>query len=144
MQKKHLQTWILVLTAATGARGYSHHESGLQSMGKIPWRGQMSCSGEPMSEFSVEGLASLCFPALFPYGRGDPTCKARRREVSLSEAFKHLIRYADLDTSGVIRWRFASDPRFPYWCLNIKQRHQLLGQAKMYIQQHPNDAHLTV
>ena len=46
-------------------------------------------SGEPMSEFSVEGLASLCFPALFPYGRGDPTCKARRREVSLREAFKH-------------------------------------------------------
>ena len=101
-------------------------------------------SGEPMSEFSVEGLASLCFPALFPYGRGDPMCKARRREVSLSEAFKHLIKYADLDTSGLIRWRFASDPRFPYWCLNIKQRHQLLGQAKIYIQQHPHDAHLTV
>ena len=40
-------------------------------------------SGEPMSEFSVEGLVSLCFPALFPYGRGDPTCKARRHEVSL-------------------------------------------------------------
>ena len=65
-------------------------------------------------------------------------------EVSLSEAFKHLIKYADLDTSGLIRWRFASDPRFPYWCLNIKQRHQLLGQAKIYIQQHPHDAHLTV
>ena len=97
-------------------------------------------SGEPMSEFSVEGLASLCFPALFPYGRGDPTCKARRREVSLSEAFKHLNKYADLDPSGLIRWRFASDPV----SLNIKQHHQLLGQAKIYIQQHPRDTHLTV
>ena len=28
-----------------------------------------------MSKFSVEGMASLCFPALFPYGRGDPKCK---------------------------------------------------------------------
>ena len=39
---------------------------------------------------------------------------------------------------------FRIRPRFPYWCLNIKQRHQLLGQAKIYIQQPPHDAHLTV
>ena len=64
-------------------------------------------SGPPMSEFSVKDLASLCFPALLPYGRGDPSCKARRCEVSLSEAFKHLIKYADLDPSGLIRWRFS-------------------------------------
>ena len=85
-------------------------------------------SGEPMSEFSVEGRASLCFPALFPYGRGDPTCKARRREVSLSEAFKHLIKYADLDTSGLIRWRFASP--FPLLVSQHQTASSVAGPSK--------------
>ena len=35
-------------------------------------------------------------------------------------------------------------PRFPYWALNMKQRHELLSQSKVYIQQHPCDASLTV
>ncbi len=41
-------------------------------------------------------------------------------------------------------WRFASHPRFPYWALNIKQRHQLLSQANVYLRQHPADANMTM
>ncbi len=51
---------------------------------------------------------------------------------------------SDQSPGGQIRWRFASHPRFPYWALNMKQRHQLLSQAKIYLHQHPRDANLTL
>ena len=101
-------------------------------------------TGQPINEFRTDGLATKVFPALFPYGTGDPTCKGRRHEVKLTECFKHLIRYGDTGPDSQQRWRFASHPRFPYWALNMKQRHQLLSQAKVYLHQNPRDAHLTV
>ena len=67
----------------------------------------------------AEGLATMAFPTLFPYGKGDPTV----REVCLTDGFKHLIKYADLSTDGLFAWRFASHPRFLYWALNMKQHH---------------------
>ena len=79
--------------------------------------------GDPINEFRTEGLASMAFPTLFPYGKGDPTKRTRLREVSSTDGFKHLIKYADLSTDGMFTWRFASHPRFPYWALNMKQRH---------------------
>ena len=85
----------------------------------------------------------MAFPTLFPYGKGDPTKRTRLHEVSLTEGFKHLIKYADLSTNGTFTWRFASHPRFPYWALNMKQRHQLLSQARIYLSQNPEDANLT-
>ncbi len=38
--------------------------------------------------------------------------------------------------------RFASHPRYPYWALNMKQRHQLLSQAKIYLRHNLSDANL--
>ena len=38
----------------------------------------------------------------------------------------------------------ASHPRFPYWGFNMKQWHQLLLQANIYMQQHTEGASLTV
>ena len=98
----------------------------------------------PINEFQTEGLATMVFPTLFPYGKGDPTCKGRHHAVTLAEAFKHLERYCDVLPNGQFYWRFASHPRFPYWALNMKQRHELLSQSKVYIRQHPCDANLTV
>ena len=97
----------------------------------------------PISEFKTAGLASMAFPTLFPHGKGDPTCPSRRHAITLTEAFKHLIHYADV-VDGKYYWRFASHPRFPYWALNMKMRHQLLSQSNVYMQQHPTDAELTV
>ena len=99
--------------------------------------------GDPINEFRTEGLATTAFPTLFPYGKGDPTKRTRVREVSLTDCFKHLIKCADLSTDGIFTWRFASHPRFPYWALNMKQRHQLLSQARIYLTQNPEDANLT-
>ena len=102
-----------------------------------------SNEGEPINEFHTEGLATMAFPTLFPYGKADPTNKRRRREVTLTEGMKHLIKYAERSSTGQFVWRFASHPRFTYWALNMKQRHQLLSQAHIYLTQNPQDANLT-
>ena len=60
-----------------------------------------SNEGDPINEFRSEGLASMVFPTLFPYGKGDPTKRTRLGEVSLTDGFKHLIKYADLSTHGI-------------------------------------------
>lgn len=43
-----------------------------------------------------------------------------------------------------LQWRFASHPRFPYWALNMKMRHQLISQASIYFHQNPDNANLTI
>ena len=88
-----------------------------------------------MNEFCTEGLATLAFPTLFPFGRGDPTCKQQRTTVTLSDALKHLVRYCDRSLDGSNRWRFTSHPRFPYWALNMKRRHQFLPQSSILLPQ---------
>ena len=103
-----------------------------------------SVTGNSINEFKTAGLASMAFPTLFPYGKGDPTNQGRKRAVSLADSFKHLMKYADQETDGRFRWRFASHARFPYWALNMKHRHQLLSQANIYLKQHPKDANLTI
>ena len=65
--------------------------------------------------------------------------------VSLSlKHFKHLTKFAERLLDGKYRWRFASHPRFPYWTLDKKQRHQLLSQANIYFHQHPTDVNMTM
>ena len=100
-------------------------------------------SKTPVSEFTTEGLATMAFPTLFPYGIGDPTKKQRHHAVSLTDAFKHLVSFGEIVNNKIV-WRFASHPRFMYWALNMKQRHQVLSQANVYMKQYPNDAALTL
>ena len=100
--------------------------------------------GNVVNEFKTNGLATMAFPTLFPYGKGDPTNRARQHGITLTEAFKHLIKFAEKLGHGKFEWRFASHPRFPYWALNMKQQHQLLSQANIYLRQHPADANMTL
>lgn len=53
-------------------------------------------AGQPINEFQTPGLATMAFPTLFPYGKGDPTTKDRLIEVTLADCFKHLLRYGDI------------------------------------------------
>ena len=101
-------------------------------------------AGQPINEFRTPGLASQAFPTLFPYGSGDPTYPGHQCEVSLTEGFKHLIKYGKKTTSNNLHWRFANHPCFLYWALNMKLRHQLLSQVKVYLHHNPGDANLTV
>ena len=57
---------------------------------------------------------------------------------------KHLVKFAKRLPNGKYRWRFASHPRFSYWALDMKQRHQLLSQSNVYLHQHPTDANMTI
>ena len=50
----------------------------------------------------------MAFQTLFPYGKADPTKKTCLREGSLTEGFKHLIRYVDCSTTGTFSWRFST------------------------------------
>ena len=52
-----------------------------------------SVTGNCMNEFKTAGLASMAFPTLFPYGKGDPTNQGRKRAVSLADSFKHLMKF---------------------------------------------------
>ena len=97
----------------------------------------------PVNEFKTPFLATMDFPTLFPYGHGDPTYGGRQRAVSLTDGLKHLIKYAEITKDNQRYWHFASHPRFPYWGRNMKQRHQVLSQANVYLQKHPEDANLT-
>ena len=86
-------------------------------------------------------MSTMSIPTLFLYGAGDPTFPGRQHEVSNTDAFKHLIRYGDITPDNQKHWRFASHPRFRCWALNMKQ---LLSQAKIYLQQNPQDANLSI
>ena len=103
-----------------------------------------STESNVVNEFKTDGLATMAFPILFLYGKGDPTNRARQHGITLTEAFKHLIKFAEKLENGKFEWRFASHPRFLYWALNMKQRHQLLSQANIYLCQHPADANMTM
>lgn len=99
---------------------------------------------QPINEFRTPGLATMAFPTLFPYGCGDPTNPGRYYNITLTEGFKHLIKYGEKTSHNDLHWRFANHPRFLYWALNMKLRHQLLSQAKVYLSQNPGDASLTM
>ena len=100
--------------------------------------------GEPINEFRTPFLATMSFPTLFSHGNRDPCNPGRPRSVPLTDAFKHLEKYGEITVDNVPYWRFASHPCFPYWALNMKQRHQLFSQARVYLQHHPGDASLSV
>ncbi len=105
-------------------------DSAIHSMvngdGPIDWP---DIAGQPINEFRTPGLAVQAFSALFPYGTRDPTHPGRQREVSLTKGFKHLIRFGEKTASNNLHWPPANHPRFPYWALNMRLRHQLISQA---------------
>jgi hypothetical protein len=91
---------------------------------------------QPINEFEYDGLASLCFPSLFPNGLGDPTKKSRIIEVSETDGFKHLLKYATIHTSSQeLYYPFAQHPQFKFWAYDRLRRHRSLDQAKVYLKQ---------
>ena len=60
----------------------------------------------PIKEFYTEGLATMVFPTLFPYGKGDPTCKGRHHAVTLTDAFKHdtVTHYRMVNFTGDLHY----------------------------------------
>jgi len=84
---------------------------------KQPETHNWTIGSEPLSEFSVQFLASMAFPTLFPDGKGDPTNIAVVSDIStnstqsFAERLKHLIKFAEY-IDGKWIYRFVSHPRF--------------------------------
>ena len=94
-----------------------------------------STCATPVNEFNTEGYISCAFPTLFPTGAAD-FLSPRLSTVTVGNYFKHFLLYHD--------GRFAKHPRFRYFALNTVMRHRALQTGKIYVRQHPHDAHLTV
>ena len=100
--------------------------------------------GEPVNEYRTEGLASMCYPWLFPDGVGDPTVTATPlEEVSFVQRVQHLMRIADF-VDGKPVWRFAADETFAFWALDRWHRWTVNSQASYFIKQNPREANITV
>ena len=98
----------------------------------VPW----PKSGDALiNEFSTEGYISCAFPTLFPTGAGDYVAP-RHHTVTAGNYFKHLMMYGD--------GQFAKHPRFRYFALNTEMRWRALQTGRVYINQHPRDARLTL
>lgn len=80
------------------------------------------------------------FSTLFPYGQGDPTYAGQQQPVTLTDKFKRFIKYAEKTADSRWHWCFCKPPTVALLGLNMKQQHQLLSQANIYLQQHPEDS----
>ena len=98
----------------------------------VPWPENGSV---PIDEFKTEGYISGAFPTLFPTGEAD-FLAPRQQSVTVGLYFKHLMMFKG--------GRFAKHPRFRYFALNTKMRWRSLQMGRVYINQHPEDARLTL
>lgn len=100
---------------------------------------------DPVSEFSTGYLGTLAFPCLFLNGRGDPwQLTAESVPEKRLGNMRHLLKYCEKTQDGKLECRFAENPRFVLWVYNIHYRHLALNQGKIYLQQNPGDANLTL
>ena len=93
-------------------------------------------------EYTTDFLATFAFPTLFPDGKGDPKNPCLQRYISFGNIIQHLLKYAE-KVHGKWVYRFASHPRFSYWALNMIQRKRALQQNSIFLQQNPDESHLT-
>ena len=98
----------------------------------IPWppRGDT-----PVNEFTTEGYISCAFPTLLPTGAGD-FLAPRLHAITVCNYFKHLMLYDN--------GQFAKHPRFRYFALNTEMRWRALQTGRIFVNQHPKDARLTL
>ena len=96
--------------------------------------------GPPLEEHPSMSLPQRAtsawpFPTLFPTGAAD-FLGQRCNQVTIGNYFTHLTKYRD--------GRFARHPRFRFFALNTEMRWRALQSGRIYVQQHPGDAQLTV
>ena len=91
----------------------------------------------------------MCFPDLFPTHQGSMFAFQRKEEIPLNKFIAHYTRYADVLPDGIylflassfqiyiytylgtIHYRFASHEMWPYWVMNIKDRHNISNQISV-------------
>ncbi|KAK3926417.1 THAP domain-containing protein 11 [Frankliniella fusca] len=90
----------------------------------------------PVDEFKeVDGYVVKAFPTLFPRGVCD-LGHARRKKISDTVYFQHLMRYHD--------GRFAQHNRFRFFALNSLMRWSALTDGNIFIKRNPEFKNMTV
>ena len=150
--KEHYSS-SFVPNAAPPATERETIEHAVQSLGQPRSSNLMwpSIGGTPINEFQTEGYFSMVFPTLFPTGKiilmvyliynlyllgAADFNSTRTYSVTVGNYFTHLMKYDD--------GRFARHPRFRFFALNTKMRWRANETGRIYIRQHPGEAHLTV
>ena len=93
-----------------------------------------------LNDYTQPFLQCMAFPTLFPYAKGDYFNRERNIEVSLTDANKHLLKYAiknekaendELEPSYI--YPFAEHDRWINWAQNISERHRIYNQRNVYL-----------
>ncbi|CAN0419694.1 unnamed protein product [Pylaiella littoralis] len=82
-------------------------------------------------------LRSMCFPALFPEGVGDPS-GPRVREARDVDIITHLMKFVDRPEGEAHHYRFASHRTFRYWALDLRLRNGARGQCRVFLRNNPD------
>lgn len=101
--------------------GHSPAEESVDALNEILGVGtraspfQMPARGTiPLSEYKARGYMTLCFPTLFPFGRGHFEDERRTSNLGFDRWAQHLEKYYD--------GRFSSHARWPYFVQNTRER----------------------
>lgn len=86
----------------------------------------------------------MAFPHLFPYGLGDPFgISEGHSTVTANLKFKHLVSYC-YKRDGRLVFPFQEDQRFLLWLYNLKYRHMMTEQCKVFVKSQPQHLNKTV
>jgi hypothetical protein len=99
---------------------------------------------KPINEYEKEGIFSLIFPTLFPYGKGDPTTLDRITPIKEQECCAHLMTYACRDSENIMYYPFQSHPRFIFYASDRIKRAKANAQCTVYLKQNIKDKNMTV
>lgn len=72
-----------------------------------------SADRDPLKKFTTPGILARRFPKLFPWGKGDPTLKMRRKEPikRFIDAVRHLLKVAVKMDDGTWYYPFECTPK---------------------------------
>ena len=97
-----------------------------------------------MNEYNTLWLGVYMFPDLFPYGQGDPFgISPGHRTVSDNMKFRHLLHYCAYENNKLV-FPFQRHHRFVLFINNLKYRHQMNEQGKVFLAHRPEHANKTV
>ena len=94
-----------------------------RALPQVPWPA-VDPQEEPLNEYGTQGLQSLCFPTLFPFGTGDHTHPATH-DVEAGASFRHLLWYAVPQEGGRFAFPFAAHSRWCHWAQDMEERRKI-------------------
>jgi len=132
-----LETGLSPLQASTDEA----HDIRREVLSSFNWPNQ---GLDALDEYKTEGLCTLAFPCLFPFGVGDPTDPTRERHVSLKDSLEHLCRYTIYNEDGSFEKPFDSHARFMHYMQDMDERQRAIKQSNFYLKKCREDANMSL